>query len=571
MAMNYWQKRQMSRRSVLRTSALGVAGLGSAIAVGCGGDDDDSGSESPTTASGGSTTTAGSPTAIAGSPVASTEGKPGGRLRTANTGPEGPLTLDPHTQESAFSQISIRPMYNNLIKYTEPDAPGQWVLTPELADSWEQPDELTTTFKIHPGVKFHDLAPVNGRELTADDIVYSFDRMRTDDPRFVLRSTFATIEKIEAVDANTVRITTPFPFAPLLHNLAFPWASVVAREVVESGDIENSPVGTGPWQLAEYQRGASIRYVRNPNYFKPGLPYADEYEQPIMGDRAARLAALRAGELDLEGILSAQIPDLEKSNPEIIIHKRPTVSGAVIRFNCANPLFKDERVRQAIAYATHPQDYIDIIANGDGIRHGPMPLAIAQWAVDESMLPPKDLAKAKQLLEAAGVSNLKIKSLSTAAYDPGFAYAEIMVSQMAEIGVTVEVDPVDNAVWIDRSYRADSGEDFEFSIYGDYSYSDPDRGLRDHYHSEGANNNHNFSDPALDKLLDDQRGTLDSAERQKIVLEAQKILIEKAPRVWLFSSVANTAVQPWLKNYVPRVSEATNNMQDYEQMWLDKA
>lgn len=555
----YWSRahnRRISRQRFLRGTGVLVTGAGAAAVVGCGGDDDDEGSG-----------VAGSPTAASTAPDGEiSEITPGGKLVRAHPYPEGALSLDPHTQESDGSQQSIRVIYSNLLKYQE-EEPGQRVMVGELAESWERPDELTVVFKLRPGVKFQNLPPVNGREMTAEDVVYSFERMKTDDPRYVMRSTFAMLEKIEAIDANTVRMTTPFPYAPLLHNIAFPWASIVAREVVEKGDIENSPVGTGPFILVQYARGSTILYRKNPDYFKSGRPYLDEYETPIMPDVSARIAAFRAGQTGVEAIPAPQVDAIKASNPDATVQQTVNVNGGVIRFNSSQPPFNDERVRQAIAYATNVQEYIDAVGQGAGVRTGPMPVAIRNWALDESEFHEFDLTKAKQLMAAAGFEDgFEVHSSATVPYG-SVDLTEITAAQLKKIGIDVKIDVLDNAAWIEKSYRA---SDFAFSTYVDYAYSDPDRGLRDHYHSKGSNNNNNWSDPQLDTLLDKQREIFEEDARREVVLDIQRTLIEKAPRVWLYATAGYLAVQPWLKNYKFVAVEASNNFQFYDELWIKR-
>ena len=169
-------------------------------------------------------------------------------------------------------------------------APGTFPLEGDLAESWTQPNETTYVFKLRRGVRWHNKPPVNGRELTADDVKYSLERFMTvkgNSNAYMLKS----VDKVEAVDKYTVRITLKEPFAWLLDMLASPMAvAIVAKEVVEKfGDLKKpeAVIGTGPWMLDSYRPNQGYTLVRNPTYFQAGLPYIDRVE--VVGRRGQRL------------------------------------------------------------------------------------------------------------------------------------------------------------------------------------------------------------------------------------------------------------------------------------------
>ena len=155
--------------------------------------------------------------------------------------------------------------------------PGSLVIEGDLAESWTQPSDTTYVFKLRKGVRFHAKPPVNGRELTAEDVKYTFERMLTETGSNA--SMYRSIAKVEAVDRYTVRFTLSEPFAWFLDMVASPMAGgIVARECVEKfGDLKKpeAVIGTGPWMLESYKPNVSITLVRNPAYFVVGLPYID--------------------------------------------------------------------------------------------------------------------------------------------------------------------------------------------------------------------------------------------------------------------------------------------------------
>src|SRR6185436_14613301 len=180
--------------------------------------------------------------------------------------------------------------------------PGTFPLEGDLAESWTQPSETTYVFKLRRGVKWQPKPPVNGRELTADDVVYSVNRFLTTKGNanaFMLGS----LDKVEAVDKYTVKFTLKEPFAWFLDTLANPMAvAIVAKECVDKfGDLKKweSFIGTGPWMLDSYRPNQGMTLVRNPSYFVPGLPYIDRVEITVDEDNASRISSFLSGKYDV--------------------------------------------------------------------------------------------------------------------------------------------------------------------------------------------------------------------------------------------------------------------------------
>ena len=180
--------------------------------------------------------------------------------------------------------------------------PGAFPIEGDLAESWQQTNDTTYVFKLKKGVRFHAKPPVNGRELTAEDVRYTYERILTDKGS-VNVSMYRAIAKVEAVDKYTVRFTLKEPFAWFLDMIANPMAgAIIAKECVEKfGDLKKpeAVIGTGPWMLDGYKPNVSITLVRNPTYFVAGLPYIDRVEMFVDEDNASRIAAFLGGKYDL--------------------------------------------------------------------------------------------------------------------------------------------------------------------------------------------------------------------------------------------------------------------------------
>jgi peptide/nickel transport system substrate-binding protein len=220
------------------------------------------------------------------------------RIRMA----QSPVHFDPHQTASAWTMVPLSFAYSRLImiKPGTSIVPGTQPIDSDLAQSWERVGETVYVFKLRPGVRWQPKPPVNGRELTADDVKYTYERFLATkgNPN---RALLHMVDKVEAPDKYTVKFTLKEPNAWFLNRLASTSTWIVARECVEKyGDLKTreSVVGTGPWMLERYEPGSKLSFVRNPNCFYPKLPYVDAVELSIIPDSNTAFAAFLAGKLD---------------------------------------------------------------------------------------------------------------------------------------------------------------------------------------------------------------------------------------------------------------------------------
>src|SRR5688572_29380286 len=256
--------------------------------------------------------------------------------------------------------------------------PGSFQIEGDLAESWQQTSDTTYVFKLRKGVKFHAKPPVNGRELTADDVRYTFERILTDKGSANV-SMYRSIAKVEAVDRHTVRFTLKEPFAWFLEMIANPMAgAIIARECVETfGDLKKpeAVVGTGPYTLESYRPNTGLTLVRNPHYFVPSLPYIERVEMVVDEDNASRIASFLSGKYDLgwefPGVINrtdwVQLKDrLKSTRPNLKTTEFPANVMSHISMRTDQKPFSDVRVRQAISYAIDRQGILDATAAGAG-------------------------------------------------------------------------------------------------------------------------------------------------------------------------------------------------------------
>jgi peptide/nickel transport system substrate-binding protein len=373
-----WWSGELSRRDVLKAGAVGGIGAAGLLQM--------RPSIRPVLAQGG-------------------QPKPGGELVVRSRAVRG---LDPHFETWETTLQVVHQAYNALIKFNHD---GTKIL-PDLAESWGQTDELTYVFRLRQGVRFHDVPPVNGRELTSDDVKYSIERQMTDQPGRFQHAYFflGKLASIDTPDQYTVVFKTKEPYAPFMNYLASPWTVIVAREVVEKhGDLQRHAIGTGPFIMKEYRRDQEAIFVKNPHYFKKDLPYLDEVRIQYIIDPAAATAAFRGQQADISPLEFADVDSIKASDPGIHIAEILSMFPVVLRtqpYDDQRPLkppFTEKKARQAIQATLKPEEFIDISRSGWGVPMvGPIPPNRKPWALPASDRPEYNPQQAKQWLTEAG-------------------------------------------------------------------------------------------------------------------------------------------------------------------------
>src|SRR5262245_9175399 len=368
-----------------------------------------------------------------------------------------PPNFDPHQNVHWWTFIYLSLTHSGLVGHKAGPSvtPGTLPIEGDLAESWEQPSETTYIFRLRRGVRWHPKPPVNGRELTAEDVVFTFQRALTvlGNP---LRATFEEIDKVEALDRYTVRFTMKEPFAWFLDSAAL--AAILPREAADKEGMFKRPepvIGAGPWMLEGYEPNLRLSFVRNPTYFRPGLPYADGIEVRIDTDPASKLAAWLSGQYDFAPELQMTF---QRSDLETVQRRKPNlpmvefiwlVSTFGIPRLEEDPL-RDVRVRRALHLAVDGKQVIE--TNPFGFGHGApnpaVPAAMREWSIPIDQLPPEgrrlyepDLAEAKRLLAQAGHGGgLRIPVESTASWGPAFVdIVQSVLAQWKKAGVETDL------------------------------------------------------------------------------------------------------------------------------------
>jgi len=424
----------------------------------------------------------------------------------------------PHLDPTAGAAAAIdEVLYANVFEGLTRIGAGGEVL-PALAESWTVSDDGTVyTFKLRTGAKFHD-----GTPFSADDVKFSLDRARAEDSVNAQKALFAAIGSVDVVDPATVKVTLKNQQGSFLYNLGWGDAVIVSPKTADTN--KENPVGTGPFKFSAWAKGSSITIVRNPDYW--GTPVAlEKAEFRIIPDAAAAVPALLSG--DVQALpnfnLGDAIPQVE-ADPRFKIVIGATEGETVLSTNNKKAPFDNLKVRQAIAHTLDRKAIIDGASSGLGTPIGSHFSPANAAYVDLTGTYPHDLAKARELLKEAGFENGFKATLKL----PPVAYArdggQIIASQLREIGIDLEIIPVEWADWLDQVFTR---KDYDLSIVSHTEPNDIDIYSRKDYYF-------NYDNPAFDKVIEELNLTSDEARRTELFQQAQKILADDAVNGFLF-------------------------------------
>jgi peptide/nickel transport system substrate-binding protein len=486
--------------------------------------------------------------------------KRGGVLKIADR--EAP-NLDPHLSISFLTHSWSSMVYSQLVRF--PYGPEQkhsadFGIVPDLAEKWEYKNPTTLVFTLRKGVKFHNKPPVNGREVTAEDVKYSVERFMA---KSGFRSRLEPVQAVEVVDRHTVRFVLKEPYAPLLNHLANAnYVAILPKEVEDKLKDFNRPeamIGTGPFMVKSYQKGVNIVFERNPDYFVKDLPYLDGVVIEITPDSTARLALLRSGKVDLGHMWGYLIPEeaksLKQTNPEMVMTPTMTIGQGIIYMRTDQPPFNDVRVRRAVALSIDRKAWNESLLYGEGcVDAGPVPCAMKDWKLDATKIDAAkakylngyDPAEAKKLLAEAGHrSGVTVPMFHWPGYAPPWrTYYDLAADNLGKIGVNVEFKPEEYGKYISTTFLGK----FEKMAMGPVTpFTEVDDWLYSCFYPEQSNNRSHVADAELNKMLVAQRREMDPKKRLAIVHDIQRYLADKAYYVYMPHSPQYISHPPQVK------------------------
>jgi peptide/nickel transport system substrate-binding protein len=427
-------------------------------------------------------------------------------------------------------------VYNGLVRINE-----DLKLEPDLATSWQANDDATEwTFKLRKGVKFH-----HGKEFKAEDVIYTFKLIG--DPKTASRAASYTdlIKSMEAVDDYTVKFTLKEPYAG--------WADLMIERQLKimpsdrtAEELANHPSGTGPFKFESYQAGGKVVLVKNENYYEKGLPKLDRVELRIMPEDAAKIAALKAGDIDLISNLPLEAVKELKDEPTIVVDQKPTPTWDGFVLNNLEPPFNDVRVRQAIFKVVDKKALVDFAVFGNGApTHSPIPPTHPFFNHDIGFK--TDIEGAKKLMAEAGYAKGFKITIYTPIGRPTRGRSAVALQQMLQaINITAKVERVP----YNRFGATISGK-AAFYMDGYFARPTLDTSTYPWFHSTGSWNKRmwHYSSERMDKLLEAARRTTDPKKLEKIYHDFQEVLVEEVPGVIMYSKNFATAYKKSLKGY----------------------
>jgi peptide/nickel transport system substrate-binding protein len=448
--------------------------------------------------------------------------------------------LDPHKQ-TAFSSLRLLELvYEPLVRL---DASLEVV--PAIADSWEfSADALTLTFKLNPNAKFSD-----GTAVTSEDVKASYTRLLDEATGAAARSNFLSIASMDTPDPQTVVFHLSQPDAPILVAMATINAAIVPASAIAAGTIETKALGSGPFKLDSWDPNSKEVLSANADW-AGGKVGVDGITISVLPDETAILASLRAGQTDFALLNDPLVATLVPNEPNLQLNAIPGLAYNVLQLNPARKPMDDLKVRQAISCAVNRQDVLDTALVGEGKVTGPLTMPV--YASDPGTLfcYTQDLEKAKALMaESSSPSGFTAKVIAATGEPPvASSEAQVLQSQLAEIGVKLEIEMLELNVYVDRWLAGD----FDMAVAQNGGRPDPYPMYNRYFTKDGnLQKVSNFVDDELDSLLQQGRVETDVAKRKEIFQKFEARLAELSPWIWLSTSNTYTAQLKTVHGFEP--------------------
>lgn len=495
-----------------------------------------------------------------------------GGVLTAILSPEPP-SLNLALQQVQGTQMVASKIYESLLQYSKKLEP-----VPSLAASWNMSaDRLTYTFHLQTGVKWHD-----GKPFSSADVVFTYKEILSKTPR--TRGLMDNVAELSAPDANTVVFKLKKPYSAFLYAHDIGGGAILPKHLYEGVELgknpyNNAPIGTGPFKFAKWERGSHVELVRNPAYWRKGLPYLDGITFRVIPDAASRRLAIEQGTV-LQAV-SGDIDPVDIARVSKLPNLKTTREGGEywstmnwVEFNTAQAPMDDKRFRQAVMYAVDRKFLVEKIAFGQGtVATGPIHHNTRFYDPNVRRYD-YDPKKAIALLDEMGLKPDAKGVRVTLGFIPlpyGEVYrrqAEFIKMQLGKVGITINIEAGDVASWVKRI----GNHDFQLGTNGVFQYGDPAIGVARTYLSTNIHkglmfsNTSQYKNPKVDELFAKAAEARD-AERQALYSEIQKLLVEDVPVMWVYDVVGTTFFN---KNVHDAYTTGLGSAGSYAEAWLSK-
>ena len=425
-------------------------------------------------------------------------------------------SLDPYQLTAAGTREVLFNIYEGLVKAT---ATGEYV--PAVAsDSTVSEDGLTYTFTLREGVRFH-----NGDTVTAEDVKYSFETCAETTVDTALAAALSSVQTLSA-EGDTITITLAEPNPDFLSYVGMVY--IVPDDYTEQS---TAPVGTGPFQFVSRSVQENLVMEKFADYW--GEPaYLDKVTFKIFEDANALMSALSAESVDLAVHLTIDQVNTLSAETYKTLEGTMNLVQALYLNNAVEP-FNNEKVRQAMCYAVNVDEILQLTSEGHGAKLGTSIYPAFSKYFDESLVDayPYDVEKAKQLLAEAGYENGFSMTITVPSnYTPHMNVAQVLVEQLAQVGITATIEPVEWEAWLTRVY---AGRDFESTVLGFDAATLSAGALLNRWMSDNENNMINYNNPEYDAIMKEASVTTDDAKQTELYKQAAKMLSDTAANVYI--------------------------------------
>ena len=480
--------------------------------------------------------------------------KRGGTLRVATT--KDAEVLDPSNIVSDVELRLCEQLFNGLVSIDE-----NLNIVPDIAEEWAVTNDATHfEFKLRRGVLFH-----HGRELTADDVIFTIERFKDTWVSYVVRD----LDTMTKLDDHTLRVTFKQPAAHFLGSMAPRWTGMVPRDVVEKvgkDAFKSRPIGTGAFRFTEHVPFQRLVTERNPDYFREGLPYVDRIEWIPVQDESARSAQMISGTVDVDPWAPLKLLDSFKAAEGVELVGGPTSRYEFADLNCGRAPFDRVDMRRAVSLATDRQAIVDLALLGEGepLSGGPIgPSGHPFFTNLDTYANTPDLDGARSLVASAGYGDgVEVQGIA----ESGSRYSdvlEILQQQWSEIGIDLKI----NAIEAGAARARRSGGDYDVAIQGWGTLVDPHDFTGENFYTGGGLNFGKCGDTKLDGLLDKGVRATDQESRRNVYREVETYLLTEAvPYVFLYRPYEYTAFQSRVRGVK---HEAGRTKISLEETWLD--
>jgi len=478
-----------------------------------------------------------------------------------------PPSLDPHKTPAA--DVTHQLIYSTLV--TVDKNTGDFI--PSLADSWSLGENgRVITFKLHPGVKFQDGAP-----LTSQAVQATIERLVNPATAAPGASWIGPIERVETPDELTARLVFKQPYAPIFSSLRIAFLAMLSPAAMAKlgKDYGQNPVGTGPFKFRQWIPGDRIVLDRNPDYAWPpgfyknrGAPYLDGAVVRVIPDESTRVIAFERGDLDVLPSTPAREAGRLIRSGKYQVFRTPNNGGLYLGLNVTKPILSDVRVRQALGWAVNRDEVVNYALEKLAV---PMdsPLAPTIWGYAKGLKNAYhyDPERARRLLAEAGwkpgPDGILQKdgrpfafTVWTQPLETNVRVAIVLQTQLKKVGIRMNIEQIETATLLARTPKGEHD-----AILIGYGWPDADI-LYYFFHSSrmASTNRVHFSNPEVDRLLDEGRVTVDTEKRRQTYRQLQETLLEQAPWIPLASRYIITLAHAWVHDlYVDKYGNVLTN------------